>query len=467
MNACRHRACSPRRLVPVSMLSAVLAAVSIGSCVTAVRAGEQGVSCEHPRVWSGAAVNAVVRPYQYTGRDDRPLSRTARELTLLTHTNVLFSMLKYGGVGAVTLTTRGVAAETVRTECDPDTVMAKIMGQTSGAESQIGPGRGVVLLWGFVYEEGDDVYVQSYVRFLRRDDPDRIALTLDGGEAGKVVLAGGLTDQAVAFAPRQLTAQTLKAIAGAFHSTAKIHVEPSKNSGTVDVVMDPDVQLSYRITDAQAGWMRIESTGGGIEGWIQAEPSLGDKRLDQQLPEIHFVEALVGYMRYRIALDGTAEYGKPGSLAAWTRKAVERFEQGAGKKRAAAPAAMARILLGNLAILSADRESMLGAVRAAADEYERAVELAPYSAAARNLDAMARIYLGQRAGWSKESPQDVAVALQEALALDPSNTDVTANLEGLFTLISGLPESTTGIDKEQLERKLAAVKRVRAHQADR
>ena len=170
-------------------------------------------------------------------------------------------------------------------------------------------------------------------------------------------------------------------------------------------------------------------------------------------------------MRYQIALDGTVEYGNPGSILNWTRAAFRRFEEQAGPNISPETKAAANILLGNLEILSANQENMKVAVIAANRQYSRAVELTPYSAVARNMDAMARIYLGTRSGWAEESPLEVVKALQGGLALDTSNKDVTANLESLLTLISGMPESMTKIDKEALEQKRAAVRRVRAHQA--
>ena len=462
-----HSDCADRwrRRARKSIALASLSAVLLGLCATSSWASVQGVECASPWVWSGAAVNAVVHPYQYAGQDNRPLSETARQLTQLAHMNVLFSMLKYGGVGAITLTTRGVSPEAVRYECSPEIVMQKILGEIGGAKSEIKENRGVVMLSGFVYEERGDVYVQSFVRFLRRDNPGRIALNLQAAGADGIEVTGSFTDQALAFAPRKLTKHTLNEIAGAFLSTAKVHDQPRETSRAHDVVVDPDVQLSFRVMGASEGWMRISSMDSGVEGWIKATPSLGDKRLDEQLPEIHFVDALVGYMRYRMAIDGTVEYGKPESILEWTRNALGSFEEQAGEKRSPAAAATARILLGNLEILSANQGSMIEAVTAAGRHYAKAVEITPSSATARNLDAMARIYLGHSTEWADESPNDVAIALQEGLALDTRNMDITANLEALFSLISGLPESTSKIDKEHLERKIAAVKRVRAHQA--
>lgn len=452
-----------RGLVVQIVLGVVMSGVLASPCW----AGEQAVPCAEPYVWSGAAVNAVIHPYQYTGRDYRPLSETARQLTLLTHMNVLFSMLKYGGVGAVTITTRGVSPDKIRFECSPEDVMRKILGQEYGARSEIKRHRGVVMLSGFVYDEGGDVYVQSFVRFLRRQDPGRITLDLGSAETGASVLVGSFAYQAIAFAPRKLSRQTLQEIATAFFSTARIHEEPDETSPAYDVVVDPDVPLSYRVNHAQGGWMEISSPEIGVDGWIKAEPAVGGRRLDQQLPEIHFIEGLVGYMRYQMALDGTVEYGRPDRILGWTRRAFARFEEQAGGGASPEAAAAARILLGNLEILAAGPDNLQESVQSAARYYAKAVKITPYSAVARNMDSMARIYLGQRTGWIGESPSDVATSLQQALALDTGNQDITANLEALFTVMGDLPESVTKIDGEQLEKKMAAVKRVRAHQAER
>ena len=466
MNTDSGMTASGRRLVRARILPALCLLAVLSLCVTTVWPGMQGVPCRNPQVWSGASVNAVVYPYQYAGRDNRPMSEAARELTLLTHMNVLFSMLKYGGVGAVTLTTLGVSPQTLRRECSPEIVMAKILGQQSGAESVIQPKRGVVMLWGFVYEEGDDVYVQSFVRFTRRDDPGRIELEVESSGLDQLKLVGHLTQTAVTFAPQRLTTQTLQAIAGAFRTTAKVYAEPKGSATVRDVGMDPDVQLSYRVTKARPGWMYIESTYGEVKGWIKAEPRVGEQRLDERLPEINFVEGVVGYMRLQMALDGTAEYGDRRSLIGWTQRALQRYEELANGKSAPAPAAMAEILLGNLEILSASPESMRNAVVAAGRHYRRAASIAPDDVTARSMDAMARIYLGHATGWTDDTPLGVASALQDALVLDPTNRDVTANLDTLFSLIRDLPESTTRVQKQELARRTAALRAIRAHQAE-
>ncbi|MCP4903076.1 MAG: hypothetical protein GY906_39435 [bacterium] len=105
------------------------------------------------------------------------------------------------------------------------------------------------------------------------------------------------------------------------------------------------------------------------------------------------------------------------------------------------------------------------AVQRAAEYYASAVKLAPSSAVARNMESMARIYLGNRGDWAEESPADVATSLQKALALETSNRDITANLEALYGLMSHLPEKVTRIDEKQLERKMSAMRQVRAYQA--
>ena len=89
-----------------------LAVVLLIICpINGIQAGQLGIKCTEPAVWEGAAVNAIILPYTYTGHGQKPLSETAKELTLLVQMDVLFSMLKYGGVGTTVLSTRKIPSQ--------------------------------------------------------------------------------------------------------------------------------------------------------------------------------------------------------------------------------------------------------------------------------------------------------------------------------------------------------------------
>jgi len=422
------------------------------------RAGAFEVECVKPRIWEGASINAVILPYAYTGGDRKYLSKTAEELTHLVQMNILFSILKYGRIGTTALSTRGISQEAIKQVCSAGTVMAKILGQQKGAKNEIQPGRGVVLLWGYIYEEGDNIYVQSYVRFLRRNVIDGIVLPLETGS--KRELKGRFTTQALAFAPRRLTFQEVNEISKVFRESARLYNRPRTGSSSRE--LNPHDPLQFYIADVEDGWMYIRGYEGQAQGWVQAQVSLAAMPLVRKLPELSFIEAAVGYMRYQIHRQGSDPHPNPHRLVEWIHDRLSKFQAEIYDEGAPEPLAAARILSGNLDIISTSPENMVGAVTSAKRKYTEAVALMPYSAEARNLEAIAGIFLGQANGWESLNPADIAKALMDSLALDAGNFDILANLEKLFLLMDDLPAEKRRMQKGELDRNLAAVRRVQA-----
>lgn len=230
-------------------------------------------------------------------------------------------------------------------------------------------------------------------------------------------------------------------------------MRPDEASPVLEVVRDPDSAFTYHVTGIQDGWLQISSLAGGLKGWMKAEADFEGLPIDQKMPELAFVDAVAGYLRYRIASDRTKVHENPDQVRVLAERSISRYEEhtAAGEaQRAPMPAAIARMLRGNLAITR-------HAVHAANVDYAGAVKLIPYDADARNLHAMTRIYLGHSGGWDGESAEVVSNDMLGALALDPDNVDALANLEGFYTL---LQQGSRGIN--DLDRKLAAVRRVRA-----
>jgi len=440
-----------------------LAAVLLIICpIHRIHAGQLGINCTEPAVWEGAAVNAVILPYTYTGHGQKPLSKTAKELTLLVQMDVLFSMLKYGGVGTTVLSTREIPLQRVREECTPEVVTAKVLGRIPGANSQIKSGRGVVILWGYIYEEGKDVFVQSYLRFLRRNAPDRIFLTINRDMPLPMKFTGRLPDQAFAFAPKRLTVDELKEIGRAFQQSAMVRSHPNTSARGERMWLDPDLPFQYRVMDARNGWMKIESYGPGPSGWVQAQVNIAESPLSRKLPELCFVEGAVGYLRYQVHIDEIMRLPHAGRVVQWTQRALSRFEEFSQKKKGSVPVAMAKILSGNLSIISANPAQLIEAVHNASIKYTHAAALMPYNAEARNLMAVSRIYLGYLSGWSSEKPAVIAKELLNTLVLDADNDAILANLENFYVLVSKIPEEMSQIQKAELKNKLSAVRRVRA-----
>ena len=95
----------------------------------------------------------MVLPFRYAGTEERrELTETGQRLTRLVQFEILLSMVKYGSVAAVAL------HESEPGGCDAVDVLEQV---------RLEPGHGLILVWGRLFEQQDQIYVQTYVRFLR------------------------------------------------------------------------------------------------------------------------------------------------------------------------------------------------------------------------------------------------------------------------------------------------------------
>ena len=444
----------PMRLAhPIGPISCLL----VLCLFSGAQAGAIGIECRKPFVWEGAAVNAVILPYVNMSEDREPLTRAAEELTLLVQMNVLFSMLKYSGVGATVLSVRDVPAEMLETECSAETVMDKLVGKVAGARAQVPPGKGVVLIWGYLYEEGSDIFIQSYIRFLRRDVNDRLVLQVDTPSNAPLTFSGRMPDQAFAFAPRRVSVDELKQIGHAFRKSALVRRDPNIDSKGYEIDLNPDIPFQYRVMEARNGWMRIEAYAHtGPSGWVHAQSSLGDVPMGRRLPELFFVEGAVGYLRFRVHLDGIDDHPYVDRMRGYAQRAFARYAKYSAQAQSPEAGAMANILSGSLDILG-------GKPLEAADANEKftaAAQAIPYSAAARNLSAISSIYVGSQSNWAVVKPAEISRKLLDSLALDAGNKDILTNMEKFYRLIKPLPPATRQMQPTEIDRKLAAVQRV-------
>jgi hypothetical protein len=122
---------------------------------------EIAVPCARPSVFSGAAVNVVVLPYSVPP-SVRSSSAVGEQLGALVQLETVLSIAKYGSIGVTQLV--GDAQD----ECTPEIVLDKLLGRQGGARETMRPGSGLILIWGRIFESGADLYLQSFVQFLRQ-----------------------------------------------------------------------------------------------------------------------------------------------------------------------------------------------------------------------------------------------------------------------------------------------------------
>ena len=213
--------------------------------------------CADPRIFPGAAVNAIVMPYRVDGPAPAPELRLAsRQIAALVHLEVLTSMLKYGAVGATDLLAEADGI------CDVDSVVARLT--QPGAPGALRAGQALVMVWGRLFGQGEQLYVQSFVRFFRQGErgPLPELLNVAAGEgAARLNLQASWPTQALAFAPRKSgrpssgwpIASTIRPIQPASGATSAL-----PKSSTRSPIAMPSPEASGR-TDARPGKSRSTS----------------------------------------------------------------------------------------------------------------------------------------------------------------------------------------------------------------
>jgi tetratricopeptide (TPR) repeat protein len=429
-------------------LAALLAAAGLGA--GRAEAGMLSL-CDEPAVFPGAALNVVVLPYKTDRLAGPRLSGPAQNLGLLLQLNSLLTLGRYGSLGAVYLH----AGET-ENDCPPEEqIEAQLLDRRPGAGSTVKPGNALVLLWGRIYQEGTDIYLQSYLRFLRRGEVEGVERRLPGGGTLRARTPAGQ----IAFPPRRLTENDLHAIEEEFQSAARVYRSPNADSPSEPLPLGSRAPVAFGVDRVQDGWLQVSGETIGTGRWLKARIDLREWPLRQKMPELDFLDAVAGYLQYRIqagvqaraATTATGLGRASDAIPRWVEESLDRYREGA---RGGDPVteAMGRTLLGNLQLLAGHPE-------AAEPLYRRAAELLPESADVRNLEIVARL-----ARLSDDLPRQAGAqvaAWLDALALEPANLDVLENLAATYELGLRQPALDPAAKKALADR-LDAVKKVRA-----
>lgn len=448
---------SGRRSLPW-IPAAIAALLCLATGAQDARAGREGVPLEAPMVYPEATINAVVVPYRVQGGPHRQLSLAAERLTRLAHQNFLFSILKYGRVGATALTGDPVRLERSNGS-ESEIVLAKLLGRTPSSGNELLKGHGVVLLSGILYEENQEFYVRTEVRYLRRDVPEEIRLELEAG-GDRMELLGRLPYQSFAFAPRRLTLADLEEIDSAFSQGMQLYEAPDETAPHQALRLSAGGPLSYRVMETRRSWMKIDVVSSRQEGWVRTGQTLGEGPMATRLPELYLAEALAGYLSLRMSLDGTVESSHPEQLVAWIRRAIDLYERFSYGRQAPEAAATAQAVRGALEVLdSGDAGSEPDRFARAEEDFSRAMESTPYSAEALNLVAMVQIYRRFGLGQPDPDPAGIKRTLQRALAMDTRNQNVVRSLRVLYDLASQ-PDTAAAGPAEEFRRSRDTVAKI-------
>jgi hypothetical protein len=421
-------------------------------------------SCEEPRVFRDTPVNVLLLPYTYTGAEQRrPLSEAARLLGILMEQDSLIEMVKYGSIAVVNL----VSLPGQR-PCVPDEVWERMVGAKRDRASGARPGAGVAMMWGRLYEQGTDLYIQSYLRFARVDTHERVQRTAGSGDAR--VQFGADLPQSITLPPRRISEADLRAIAREFTRAAKVYEQPSESARVVDALPDPNraaadpnrfEPFGYIVTEVRGDWMRTEMLYGGRPGWVRARVDANQWPLRDRLPEMHMLDAVVGYLHYRVATEPSPfrRAEPPLRVIDLAQRSLARYLERTPADVQPAAAATGQALLGTLHLLAAFNDAQLAAAEGQLAAAER---LAPYSGELRNLHNLARLQRcclhGAR---DTAAAQPMMDALLDAIAADPENANALRNLLAFHLVLGQWPDGAEAIGSAELERQRAAFRSAR------
>jgi hypothetical protein len=418
--------------------------------------GVQNVPCERPFVFRDAAVNVVVLPYE--SAPELPSSAdTGAHLAGLLQLEILRSIAKFGSVGAV---------QVVGSKCDPNLVVEQLLGKAPGAATTVRPGHGLIVVWGRFYRQDGTLFVQTFCRLLRSGIDESLDLVA-GGQA----FSGRLSAQAFACAPRKVTTEDLRSFERQFYRSTVVRRAPDESASGTPMPPEP---VPYWISDIQQDWMRIDSEGGHLSGWVRLSGEREAWSLTRWLPELAYVEGMAGYLRYRIA--GQQPRPVPGAWMEAATRALAEYERslepqssGVGSTPPTAPpwrtALAFSVQLQLRGMLHAAKRDASAADRAAAlDLFERATALLPHDSDARNLVAIMRLSLAfdGRPGFSAKQ---TATDLLQALGTDPANPRLLANLQSAYQALvaeSGTAAALTDDERQAVSKQLAAIKDIRS-----
>jgi hypothetical protein len=445
------------RRAAASLLTVAALAASAG----AARAGGF-TACEAPFVFDGSAANIVPVEYLATSADReseeagrlKRIQQTAQHLAWLVKLDSWHQPI-YGSLGVV-------AHMFFREKCDPDDVLAGLI--RGGAGAPIGPGQVLVMLQGRIFIEGDEIFLQSRLRGFRRNEVPPGATDMPSGYFADEGLSVALGDGAyrlraslppldVTFAPRALTFAELDRIDQSFEKASIVYPDRAVTETGEALRFEPDRPQAFSVQLFDGGeWLKVENIFGGISGFIHADPT-ASATLHASLPELDFLNGLLGFLRVSQALNGADYPPPPESAARHARASLARFVASERTAEDVEARALAAALSGVLAA------AFGGDWAEARGRFAAAATAAPYRGAYRNLLGLADAILccagAPRAGFA-----DPTRAFADSLSLAPDDRQALLNLDAFLVFLSETAKPPAGIDTSRLTERRAVVRKV-------
>lgn len=438
------------------LLRGVAAGLWLGCAPVAPAGAAIQASCAEPVIFSGSDVNLVLLPYELNSpelrlrQDSFALweSEGARALASMIQFDTLYSLNYPASLAVVQLYAEGG-------ECSLslDEIKQRIT-------AMLMPSKAAVFLWGGLVERDGEIFIQSYVEFLRKDRPALMAFDMPSPD-GSARYVGGVPQSGIGLPPHVLSEADLEAIRNAAATSRGLSAEPG-GPPTLYLPDKPTETFAFFVTGTDdKGWMRIRAAASeydsiepesmdSVEGWLPAQPAW-DLRV--RLPELSFVDGVIGFvtaqlLEERAEAEGWDERARARYDQARRRstEALERFiattrpGEGAADIDAATAIALARAMQGGLALNGSPVEAAGAAgahgqsrerIDAAIRNLEDATAQIPYHPETRNLLAIA---LAARAAMTAEADdaRRAVAEWQTALSMAPDDAAIPANLTAFY-----------------------------------
>jgi hypothetical protein len=418
--------------------------------------------CRDPSVFQGADVNIVVLPYVSTGTPSPVLNELGQRLALLIKLDAFAHVLNYGSLGATQMeVTPGADVRT----CIPQVVIPKLLGQVPGASILTPKGKGLIIVWGVLYEEGDDIIIQSYARFVRPETSESI-----GFQVAQYQFSAQPSSQVVAFTPRALKKSLLAQVEASYRRADLVHKEPRDDSEGEPlphpvakcIECAGELTPGYEVIEKKGEWIHVRwmipESERQSDGWIHAAGSFAGESLDSVLPELHFIQGCVGYLMQRIAEARQSRLSKV--LAAEAIGELKQY-QVASESSDKTTSAVAQELSGIIQLLQSGEgvDDLITAQKS----FDAALTLVPYDPDAATLASLTQIQLLWRTKNTIPSPLPIAERLTNAAALSLNTKAAVENLRNYLQLLLSAPPSVQyeGMPREAIRERLEVVAKVR------
>jgi hypothetical protein len=430
-------------------VGALLLALNPASAVLTER------SCDEPAVFNLVAVNIVVLPYEYVGV--AAPAETGDRMSFLVQLETFFSAVKFGGVHVLRLVKSSKP-------CEPDKIFDELLGGKRYDKNAVRRGKALVVLWGRIFEQGEDVYVQSYLRFAHKGAGEAIELRVQDK-----TFRGKAPFDVISFAPRKISRKDLEEIGREFEKSTFIRDTPDEAAPRRRLSLTPGPALVKELKD---GWIKVYGEKKASRGWVRARPE--SLRLSRLMPELTFVEGLVGYLRSQVGsvslAEGVIDHVSNPVAKRGRQVIAERAADAFRSYRAQEDVSAAEQAVAMSEIL----EALCGTVEAGRkpppcktetwQHFRNAADLVPYSGQARNLEVMAHVCLAYQGAAHGLKQTEVADALFQAATLEPDDAQLLENLTVLYQLFQKLPpggDPAQALSLPELRGRLALVKQVK------